>query len=79
MAFSTYLSHWTKSGYKPTNHSNIAGWLFPYHEYLHETHHKYPLLGNHATKSYEIDYTYWVTKLFAKDWRQEKLDEVAKT
>jgi len=75
MAISTYLSHWTRHGYRPTNHSNLAGWLFPYHEYLHDTHHKHPLLGNHATKPCEIDYTYWVSKLFATSWRMETLNE----
>jgi stearoyl-CoA desaturase (delta-9 desaturase) len=75
IAYSTYFSHWdfkTKSA-KPTNHGNINIWLYPHREYLHEVHHMYPTLGDHATRPGEIDWTYQCCRLFAREWKLEKL------
>lgn len=75
IAYSTYFSHWDfkQKRAKPTNHGPLNIWFAPQHEYLHEVHHTYPMLGDHATKQGEIDWTYQIARLFAKSWKLEKL------
>lgn len=73
IAYSTYFSHWTPSENRALNHKNIIGYLCPFHEYLHKTHHDYPMLGDHALNKGEVDFTYKLCKLFATSWKQEHL------
>lgn len=78
LVFSVYISHWHLGVHAPVNHNNYSGRLLPFHEYLHRTHHIYPNLGNQATGPQEFDYTYHLCRLFAREWRQETLDETTK-
>lgn len=78
LVFSVYVSHYKDGNFAAQNHSNTLGKILIFHEYLHKTHHDWPMLGNLALKKGEIDYTYYLCKLFAKSWRQEALDEISK-
>ena len=75
LVFSVYISHIRHGKIEPVNHSNIAGWLLPFHEYLHKTHHNYPMLSNLATNKYEFDYTHQLSRIFAKTWKQKQLKD----
>ena len=74
VAISTYISHKDGNQIRPTDKSSFYGKLLPFHEYMHEVHHDYPMLGDTAIKPGQIDYTHMACNLFATKWRQEKLE-----
>lgn len=46
-------------------------WLFPTWEGLHKNHHDYPGYANNAREQGQIDYTFLLSKLFARKYRHD--------